>query len=119
MNREIKFRAYGNVTNQMHYFDLMEYTIMNEVGQEEVLPTTQSFSLMQYTGLKDKNGKEIYERDIVKIHSDIYDDNLEVHFSCGGFMAGDAFLDDYWNMYGHMFEVIGNKFENPELLEVK
>jgi uncharacterized phage protein (TIGR01671 family) len=66
--------------------------------------------LMQYTGLKDKNGKEIHEGDIVKPF--LRDDKLEVvkiHHAiyCEPFHYYDSPED---------FEVIGNIYENPELL---
>ena len=61
--------------------------------------------LMQYTGLKDKNGKEIYEGDIVQflIHRKLVEwSQEEARFTCPGAVNG---------------EVIGNIYENPELLE--
>jgi len=78
------------------------------------------YTLMQYTGLKDKNGKEIYEGDVVK---NGYGDNQEVTF--GEWNCGECS-----DVYGYQFdaarsrendslilEVIGNKYENPELLK--
>lgn len=66
----------------------------------------------QYTGLTDKNGKKIFEGDIVKISND---EIFEVKYEDGGFTAG-LFLGD-WD-YGHV-EVIGNIYDNPELMEVE
>ena len=66
----------------------------------------------QYTGLTDKNGKKIFEGDIVKISND---EIFEVKYEDGGFTAG-LFLGD-WD-YGHV-EVIGNIHDNPELMEVE
>ena len=74
----------------------------------EVVPETVG----QYTGLTDKNGKKIFEGDIVKISND---EIFEVKYEDGGFTAG-LFLGD-WD-YGHV-EVIGNIYDNPELLEVE
>ena len=74
----------------------------------EVVPETVG----QYTGLTDKNGKKIFEGDIVKISND---EIFEVKYEDGGFTAG-LFLGD-WD-YGHV-EVIGNIYDNPELMEVE
>ena len=77
--------------------------------------------LMQFTGLKDKNGKEIYEGDIVKNKSELY----KVKFACGAFgviniendMDASPFCSGgKWEKWLKEIEVIGNIYENPELL---
>lgn len=93
----------------------------NEVGMHEVDPST----ICQCTGLKDKNGKLIWENDIVFVT----DDN-----GCSGQIdtgiGGISFLEGLWYIEGRvqnglydidkcfLIEVIGNTFDNPELLEV-
>ncbi|EAF1642490.1 hypothetical protein CJJ33_14550 [Listeria monocytogenes] len=88
--------------------------------------------LMQYTGLKDKNGKKIFEGDIVAFSEDdfhVFNSQVE-YFSEDGYPAFDIKVpSDYYfdsnvfsevSMSGlHEIEVIGNIHENPELMEGK
>lgn len=84
------------------------------------------FIVMQCTGLKDKNGKLIYEGDIVKFNYDTdeikavvsWDDKELIGFYLN---TTDYFKDKYvtdYDFYKNDYEVIGNIYENPELLEV-
>jgi uncharacterized phage protein (TIGR01671 family) len=85
--------------------------------------------LMQYTGLKDKNGKEIYEGDIYKSHSNLTGKCVVKfgYYYAGGrdYYASEAYgfygepirdVDDTETLEGDM-EIIGNIYENPELLD--
>lgn len=126
--REIKFRAFVSKENR--------YKIPIGMIQGEYIKTilepkfTQipaewcwdecGLILMQYTGLKDKNGKEIYEGDIVRDnYCDYIDDTCKVEFSQGYFYPlvdveeGYNCIDKY---DPDRFEVIGNIHENPELI---
>jgi uncharacterized phage protein (TIGR01671 family) len=70
----------------------------------------EEFELMQFTGLKDKNGKEIYESDILEYpHREVNDDRV-VTFIDGGFMLTHINGQRFWP-YDN--EVIGNIYENP------
>ena len=72
------------------------------------------YVLMQYTGLKDKNGKEIYDGDIIKSSAEtvVVEWKGEM-WTEEGFVAGFSELFEGANCY----EVVGNIYENPELLE--
>ncbi len=86
-------------------FDLAEHgwsvADLNDKNNEE------EFAFMQYTGLKDKNGKEIYEGDIVE---HLIGGTLEVKWLNHGWTP---FMS--WHDVEH-YEIIGNIYENPELL---
>ena len=115
MNREIKFRAWGINTKKLYKpFELKD--IMKRLIESD--ETIAKFELMQYTGLKDKNGKEIYEGDIIEQNDKIG----EVTFANGKFQLyknvefGSGFCDiDYRSVV--YVEIIGNIYKNPELLK--
>ncbi|MCR1994393.1 YopX family protein [Bacillus subtilis] len=124
--REIKFRAYHTEKRDGQEFPrMMEWDeILNNDEEELACYFKNEFSnvspLMQYTGMKDKNGREIYEGDIV---IDERKNSAEVVFDDGCFCV-IGYLGDLRThpirdslFCGERFEVIGNIYENPELLE--
>jgi uncharacterized phage protein (TIGR01671 family) len=113
--RTIKFRAWSNKWDKMIYHNLDGYTIdvhantawMDGCDDECVV-------LMQFTSLLDKNGKEIYEGDIV--NQDGYSVNVEVVFYGSRFcLKKQMGFSDY--IPAKNLIVIGNVYENPELLK--
>jgi hypothetical protein len=114
MNREIKFRAYYQLSKRFVYpIDIKEFQYsINYVDLDEY-PTFQ-----QYTGLKDKTGKEIYEGDFVKVKDSLNGETFQgyISFDCGSFIIKSSYISHYrWVDYS--CEIIGNIYENPELLE--
>lgn len=127
MQREIKFRAWtdiGIVDRKMYYQRLTDYLtpVFTPAGYGLFNPTLR---VMQFTGLKDKNGKEIYEGDIITIYG--YEMNYEIIFKrgCFGFELINPINKISMNFATFKnidqeyvdCEVIGNIFENPDLLK--
>lgn len=126
--RTIKFRAFWKEAKLMANVEMLrsdgsiEFFVPVESGNKEweqlqVLDESEQYELMQFTGLLDKNGKEIYEGDIIK-HSDYGQISIiEWDERSAGWMATSV---SNWNpktnFNSQNDEVVGNKFENPELL---
>jgi len=124
--REIKFRAWDK--NSMMFFDLMWGNSGRGQGWIGMLPLGEELQrglydnriqvdpydcdIMQYTGLKDKNGTEIYEGDILQRN----DNSITVvEFENGMFTT--AYDSLKFELYDNGSVVIGNIYQNPELLE--
>lgn len=133
--REIKFRAWDKDSNKMifqhdtngvletndYYFSLNEDDVVLLYYDEDYCDyLVCNAKLMQYTGLIDKNGKEIYEGDIVRHFKRDKEKLLKIEISSGyGVYAQEN--DTTKRLIGrsntHLcYEVVGNIYENPELL---
>ena len=124
---ELKFRAWDKEEKKMHKVKTIEFSRrgariihlaeVNSNGKGDHKRWHSSVELMQSTGLKDKNGTEIYEGDIVK---NIYDEIYVVKWFDAGFHLEERYNGgfDYSELhFGNNKEVIGNIYENPGLLE--
>lgn len=123
--REIKFRVWDSIKKLMHYAASIEFYIDKwgayPIGEETEI-TKYNGILMQYVDLKDKNGKEIYEGDIVKYERNSCKKIFEITY---GILknCGDCFNDSGigFNFYmtedePEFLEIIGNRYENHELI---
>lgn len=111
--RKIKFRAWDWENKVMLNF---------KFGLEGLsLENREVCDVMQFTGLTDKNGKEIYEGDIVKMKTGgDYTELREVIFEEGAFRFNDQKTPHAGFIYSNKeTEVIGNIYQNPELLNEK
>jgi len=126
--REIKFRAYQpSAKGGLKWWSWQE---LMESDLNTIFRHPERYHLMQYTGLKDKNGVKIFEGDVLKvINPNDEEDNLCVvkwDNLCGGYPY------EPWGGFGNFdvstvgwamtmeftFEIIGNIYDNPDLLEV-
>jgi len=116
MHREIKFKLWDG-KRFVDTFDIDQY---GTTGRYNMFETYEHIDgvLQQFTGLKDKNGKGIYEGDIIQLKwinsdpADILLEKSQVTFSNGAFYNDDILLSEV----SEDCEVIGNIYENPELI---
>jgi len=108
--RQIKFRAWMKHSNKMFSFN----DCIDHGWNFEDLRDNDVDSFMQFTGLLDKNGKEIYEGDIVAALSRI--GQVSYHEERAAFIFNDTFNELLFQGIGFDAEIIGNIHEHPELI---
>lgn len=124
MDREIKFRG-KTESNQFIFGDLIQYENgdtaifekkITRYGYEATQISNRTKvdkeTIGQFTGLHDKNGKDVYENDLVLVNGQIY----EVVYVKGMFAIGIKGCG-YVPLKNVIFEIIGNIYDNKELLE--
>jgi uncharacterized phage protein (TIGR01671 family) len=143
MNREIKFRVWDKENKKLRYLNHSEDTLFvnksGAAGYENLCNGSggDDYELMEFVGIKDKNGKEIYEGDLVKFDND--NKHYQIKFGEGMFYAEYTSIPDKnnnvvgkvnypmsfidWKDNGDgssssylIIEIVGNIFENLNLL---
>lgn len=119
--REIKFRAWIKEVDEIREVEYINFwkkkiSYPHKFCKEYYLNADfDEIEIMEYTGLKDKNGKEIYEGDI--LFESFREEYFKVVFENGSFRAeADGYSLDLEDC-DDICEVVGNIYENPELLE--
>ena len=127
MKREIKFRLFHKVDGMKYCGDLMAFMLLDSTwklddGKDVLIARDCGYIPMQYTGIKDFDGREIYEGDFVKYKSGIV---KQIWFKDGAFRTNNSkgsSTKSSNNLHsGKVFnlqmKIIGNVYENPELLK--
>ena len=143
--KDIKFRAWDGHNNIMKYYTLEELTDQDKFSYDTEYEAIQSgyknWKWTQCTGLKGKNGEDIYKGDIVSMHQFLFE-GVEVEKMISGVIGwmeygltlkqirneyvqeycgydageGEIYLNSFYGLHEDTFEIIGNIYENPELI---
>lgn len=140
MKREIKFRAWNSSIKEMYLNCGFHPHLLSDLSYEDdhynenlegryIVHNDDCYTLMQFTGLKDKNGKEIYEGDVLTFdyhdHKNVDVERYKkepvyiVSFNDWGWCGKD--VNQERKLFSHAFrfihcDILGNIYENPELL---
>ena len=113
--RELKFRAWDDSDKEKGAYMLGPYDLNDSIFN---YPDIRSLKLMQFTGLKDKNGIDIYEGDVVRPFGDQGSLAQIIFFAPSFKLATKLNNGSYnlWNYYEDEIEIVGNIYQNPELI---
>ena len=121
--REIEFRAYIKDKNKIFNVKTIDFTYKFITFEEDNNPKDtmrmiDQVELMQYTGLKDKNGTKIFEGDIVNMLN-ITDYPMQIKWNkkWARFIFYNLVDKTEMNLFTEQCEVIGNIYDNPELIK--
>ena len=120
MSRILKFRAFGNYADMgegMHYDIIHNYNYHHELSGRDgenwgLVECLKWMKVMQFTGLQDLDGTDIYEGDILEAKDAIYHEIGDVAYREGSFWCMGGGGGDFKS-----YRVIGNIYEDPELLK--
>ena len=124
MSREIKFRVWDVENKEMLNVQELDFEPTFYGGKIAIRPDqyndyfdTEDMILMQYTGVNDRCGKEIYENDIVYVAGEDENATIEWDEETARFVIHfDGWIADFDNYYGYELEVMGDIYNNSELL---
>ena len=125
--REIKFRAWDKIEKRMYYDvqDTYDFRCNGKGCLEESFGDVlknDKYIVLQYVGMEDINGREIYEGDIVTLKGEVFEIKYKdyKYIADGFYDSSQDVPDDFFSEYAYsFFEIVGNIYENPELLEAK
>ena len=116
--RTIEFRVW-NIKKKFFDDDIFPMSngqLYESARAENYVVNNDDYVIQQFTGLTDKNGKKIFEGDIVKFYNFPKQTPLEIVFLYGCFTYKDTFFDFEGCLFPEKCEVISSIFENPELI---
>jgi uncharacterized phage protein (TIGR01671 family) len=132
MNKEIKFKAWDPVSKFFHapmtMHQMLDICALPSDAVQSIAikfrVTRNDLEFLQSTGLKDKNGKELFEGDVYRYQYEYdsdYDGDMPIVKTSSGVATIKDVNDTYWvtqaKKEGGTVELIGNIYENPELIK--